>query len=99
MGREMEEKFKTEEMYVYLWLIHVEVGQKRIKFCKAIILQLKNKLKKIISKRAKSLINLVIKKREKEMIPKLGMRKNTKGNQKTTNIYKYLLCALPCSRS
>ena len=66
MGREMEEKFKTEEMYVYLWLIHVEVGQKRIKFCKAIILQLKNKFKKIISKRAKSLINLVIKKEKKK---------------------------------
>ena len=28
--------------YVYLWLIHVEVRQKT-KFCKAIILQLKNK--------------------------------------------------------
>ena len=31
-----------EEIYGYLWLIHVEVGQKR-KFCKAIIFQLKNK--------------------------------------------------------
>ena len=29
---------------VYLWLIHVEVWQKTTKFCKAIILQLKNKL-------------------------------------------------------
>ena len=30
-------------MYVYLWLIHVEVWQKTTKFYKAIILQLKNK--------------------------------------------------------
>ena len=32
--------------YVYLWLIHVEVWQKTTQFCKAIILQQKNKLKK-----------------------------------------------------
>jgi len=31
---------------VCLWLIHVDVGQKPTKFCKAIFLQLKNKLKK-----------------------------------------------------
>ena len=36
--------FKREEINVYLWLIHVEIWQKAIKFCKAIILQLKNKL-------------------------------------------------------
>ena len=36
-GRE----FKTEGIYVYLWLIHVEVWQKTTKFCKAFILQLK----------------------------------------------------------
>ena len=29
----------------YLWLIHVEVWQKTTKFCKAIILQFKNKIK------------------------------------------------------
>ena len=34
-------KFKREGIYVYLWLIHVEVLQNRAKFCKAIILQLK----------------------------------------------------------
>ena len=28
-------------MYVYLWMIHVDVWQKTTKFCKAIILQLK----------------------------------------------------------
>ena len=40
-------------MYVYLRLSHAEVCQKRTQFCKAIILQLKNKLikrnKKMIS--------------------------------------------------
>jgi len=25
VGREMEERFKGEEIYVYLWLIHVKV--------------------------------------------------------------------------
>ena len=33
-GREVQKG----AIYVYLWLIHVEVGQKRRKFCKAIIL-------------------------------------------------------------
>ena len=34
-GREVE----REEIYVYLWLIHVEVWQKATKFCKEIIFQ------------------------------------------------------------
>ena len=34
-GRE----FKREGIYVYLWLIDVEVYQKTTEFCKAIILQ------------------------------------------------------------
>ena len=38
-GKEMGGKFKREEIYVYLWLIHGEVWQKPTKFCKAIILQ------------------------------------------------------------
>ena len=47
MGREMGGRFKREETYVYLWLIHVEVWQKTTKFRKAIILQLKKiKIKK-----------------------------------------------------
>jgi len=29
MGREMGERFKREGIYVYLYLIHVEVGQKQ----------------------------------------------------------------------
>ena len=45
MGRQMGESFKREGMYVYLWLIHVEVCQKTTKFWKAIILQLINKIK------------------------------------------------------
>ena len=36
-------RFKREGIYVHLWLIHVEVWQKTTKFCKAILLQLKNK--------------------------------------------------------
>ena len=38
-GREMGGRFKKEGIYVYLWLIHVEVWQETAKFCKAIILQ------------------------------------------------------------
>ena len=44
MRREMGGRFKTEGMYVYLWLIYVDVWQKTTKFCKAIILQLKKNL-------------------------------------------------------
>ena len=36
-------KLKGEGIYVYLWVIHVEVWQKTTKFCKAIILQFKKK--------------------------------------------------------
>ena len=36
MGREIGGRFKRERIYVYLWLIHVEVWQKTAKFCKAI---------------------------------------------------------------
>jgi hypothetical protein len=39
MGWEVGGRFKTEETYIYLWLIHV--WQKPAQYCKAIILQLK----------------------------------------------------------
>ena len=43
-GREVQE----EGDILHLWLIHVDVWQKPIQYCKAIILQLKiNNLKKI----------------------------------------------------
>ena len=45
MGWEVGEKFKREGIYVYLWLIHVDVWQKPTQHCKAIILQLKIKNK------------------------------------------------------
>ena len=45
MGKEVGGRFKREGIYVYLWLIHVDVCQKPTQYCKAIILQL-NKLKK-----------------------------------------------------
>ena len=38
-GGEMGGRFKRQGIYVYFWLIHVEVWQKTAKFCKAIILQ------------------------------------------------------------
>ena len=42
MGREMGGNFRRERTWVYLWLILVDIRQKTTKFCKAIILQLKN---------------------------------------------------------
>ena len=40
---------QREGTYIYLWLMHVDVWQKPTKFCKAIILKLKNKyIKKIV---------------------------------------------------
>ena len=34
-------------MFVYLWLIHVDVWQKPTQYCKAIIFQLKNTFKNL----------------------------------------------------
>ena len=45
MGGEVGGRFRREGIYVYLWLIHADVCQKPTQFCKAIILQLKNKFK------------------------------------------------------
>ena len=44
---------KKEGTYVYLWLICVDVWQKPIQHCKAVILQLKINKFKIIIKRKK----------------------------------------------
>ena len=41
MRWEMRGRFKREGTYIYLWLIHADVWQKPLQFCKAIILQLK----------------------------------------------------------
>jgi len=38
MGWEAGRRFRRKGTYVYLWLIHVDVWQKPIKYCKAIIL-------------------------------------------------------------
>ena len=48
MGRELVGTFKREGIYVYLWLIQVEVWQKTTKFCKAIILQKKEKERQVL---------------------------------------------------
>ena len=44
---EMEREFRREGTYVQLWLIHVDVWQKPIQYCKAVILQLKRKKKDV----------------------------------------------------
>ena len=44
-GRRVGGRFKTEGIYVCLWLIHIVVWQKPTQHCKAIILQLKINLK------------------------------------------------------
>ena len=46
MGSEVGERFMKEGMYVYLWLIRVDIWQKPTQYCKAIILQLKINLRK-----------------------------------------------------
>lgn len=43
---EVAGRFKKEGMYVYLWLMHVNVRQKPARYCKAFILQLERKFKK-----------------------------------------------------
>ena len=45
MRRKVGGRFNREGTYVYLRLIHVGVWQKPTVFCKAIILQFKEKLK------------------------------------------------------
>ena len=41
MGWEAEGRFKREGLFIYQWLIHVDIWQKPTQYCKAIILQLK----------------------------------------------------------
>ena len=49
-------RFKREETYVYLWLIHGDVWQKPIQYYKVIILQLK--INKFLKRKKKEKINL-----------------------------------------
>ena len=52
MVREEGGTFRWERTWVNLWLIHVDVWQKPMQYCKAIIFQVKiSKLKKIIFKK------------------------------------------------
>ena len=53
---EVGRRFKREGTYVYLWLIHVDVGQKPTQFYKAIILQLKTKFKIFLNMETKILL-------------------------------------------
>ena len=41
MGWKVGGTFTREGIYVYLWLIHVDVWQKPTQYCKAVILQIK----------------------------------------------------------
>ena len=41
MGWEVGGRFKREETYIYIWLIHIDVWQEPTVYYKAIILQLK----------------------------------------------------------
>jgi len=43
MGWEEGGKFKREGTYVYPWQIHVDVWQKPMQYCEAIVFQLKIK--------------------------------------------------------
>ena len=52
------DRFKREGTYVYLELIYVDAWQKPTQFCKAIILQLKNKFK-ILKRKKKKRFNLL----------------------------------------
>lgn len=45
MGKDLGGSFKREGVYVYVWLIHIALEQKLIRYWKAIILQWKNPIK------------------------------------------------------
>ena len=55
MEWEVEGKFRRDETYAYLWLIHLDLGQKPTQHCKEIILQFKNKFLKNSKKKNPSL--------------------------------------------
>ena len=61
MGGERGRRFKREGRYIYiytqLWLIRVDVWQRPIQYCKAIILQLKINFKKLKNLNLKKLKN------------------------------------------
>ena len=46
MSWEVGGRLRREETCLYLWLMHVDVWQKPVQYCKAIILQLKINSKK-----------------------------------------------------
>ena len=59
MGWNVGGRFKREETYVYLWLIHVDIWQKPTRYCKVIILQLKINLKNLMCIRILQLVSSV----------------------------------------
>ena len=75
MGREMGGRFKREGIFVYLWLIHVEVWQKITKFCKPIILQLKKLIKKKKNQSSKNGVSMETTQEEAVLSRKWGRGK------------------------
>ena len=58
---------KGRGTHVYLWLTHVDVWQKSMQYCKAIILQLKtNKLKK-----KHCILNIILHYKEKALLRRM----------------------------
>ena len=82
-GWEVGGRFKREGTSVRLWLVHIHVWQKPTQYCRAIILQLKIKLKKILSSREK--INEGCE-QEREPDDQLGDRtENSRGRSRILN--------------
>ena len=72
----------SKGIYVYLWLIHAEIWQKTIQFCKAIILQCKKliNLKKCQShERVKKLRVIKRQRRQKEDAPYVYLKFRKRG--------------------
>jgi len=42
MGREWGGRYKREETYIYLWLIHVDIWQKPSQYCNYLLIKNKN---------------------------------------------------------
>ena len=51
MGWEVGGRFEREGIYVYVWLIHVDVQQKPTQYCKATTLQFKINKKSLVQMR------------------------------------------------
>ena len=78
--------------YVYLWLIHVDVWQKPTQFCKAIILQWKNKIKNKVKKNSPQKNN---KKRNYLLLSEFEHRTSSRRHSDTWEIHHYFSSSMP----